>query len=116
MILREAGGTTAQCADFAGADYIVVATQGQGDRDMLRQAVRAGGNYVSFVGSRRKFDTLAGKIAEESPELADALARVQAPAGLDIKAITPEEIALSILAEITQTRRTRDAAKDIPRE
>ena len=91
-------------ASGAGQRFIVVATQGKGDEAGLRAALAAGAEYVAFVGSRRKFATLAERLVASgvSP---DDIARVKAPAGLDIHAITPEEIALSILAEITLRRR-----------
>jgi len=84
---------------------IVIATQGQGDLDALSAALSVAPDFVAFVGSQRKFAVLAEKlrakgIAEE------AIARVKAPAGLDIGAVTPEEIALSILAELVQQRRS----------
>ncbi|MBT8411858.1 MAG: XdhC family protein [Octadecabacter sp.] len=91
--------------DIETNDFVVVATQGQGDKDALRAAVTSGAAYVSFVGSRKKFDTLAARLTGEDDSLASQLARVQAPAGIDIAAITPDEIALSILAQITQARR-----------
>jgi xanthine dehydrogenase accessory factor len=83
---------------------VVVATQGKGDEAGLRAALASGAAYVAFVGSRRKFATLAARLAADGMGAED-LARVKAPAGLDIHAITPEEIALSILAEITALRR-----------
>lgn len=91
--------------DFETGGFVVVATQGQGDQNALRAAVSSDCSYVSFVGSRKKFDTLVGKLIAENPDLEPALNQVRAPAGLDINAITPDEIALSILAEITQVRR-----------
>jgi len=97
--------------DFAIGDgggrerYIVVATQGKGDGEALRAAVSAGARYTGFVGSRRKIAALRRRLAGEGVD-AEALAAVRAPAGLDIAAITPEEIALSILAEITLLRRS----------
>lgn len=91
--------------DFETRDFVVVATQGQGDKDALRAAVSADRAYVSFVGSIRKFETIAAKLIAESPDLEPALKKVRAPAGLNINAITPDEIAMSILAEITQLRR-----------
>jgi len=91
--------------DIETSDFVVVATQGQGDKDALRAAATSGAAYVSFVGSRKKYDTLAARLTGEDVSLAPQLARVQAPAGIDISAITPDEIALSILAQITQTRR-----------
>ncbi|KMW57932.1 Carbon monoxide dehydrogenase F protein [Candidatus Rhodobacter oscarellae] len=83
---------------------IVVATQGQGDLVALKTALGAGAEHVAFVGSRKKYAALAQKlIAQGHPE--DAVRAVSAPAGLDIGAVTPEEIALSILAELTRIRR-----------
>ncbi len=94
--------------DLAGADFVVVATQGQGDADALRAAVASDAPYLSFVGSRKKFATLAARLTEENSKFSRRLAQIKAPAGLDISAITPDEIALSILAEITQMRRARN--------
>lgn len=86
--------------------YIVVATQGAGDRAALTAALQARSAYVGFVGSRRKAASLKQKlIADGLAE--EAFAELKAPAGLDLKAITPEEIALSILAEIIKLRRSR---------
>lgn len=87
-----------------GQRFIVVATQGKGDEAGLRAALASGAEYVAFVGSRRKFATLAERLVVSGVAQED-IARVKAPAGLDIHAITPEEIALSILAEITLCRR-----------
>ncbi|MFN3845548.1 MAG: XdhC family protein [Paracoccaceae bacterium] len=84
--------------------FIVVATQGKGDEAALRAALACGADYVAFVGSRRKFGALCDRLIGDGLDPA-LLASVKAPAGLDIHAITPEEIALSILAEITQFRR-----------
>ncbi|WP_375258325.1 XdhC family protein, partial [Citreimonas sp.] len=87
--------------------FLVIATQGKGDMDALRAAARSQASYVAFVGSRRKFATLAAKLEDEGVPRA-WLDRVHAPAGLDIKAITPDEIALSILAEVIAARRGAD--------
>ena len=87
----------------AGA-FVVVSTQGAGDRAALEAAAAMPARYRAFVGSRRKADTLRRELAAQGVS-ADALASVKAPAGLDIAAVTSEEIALSILAEITAVRR-----------
>lgn len=84
--------------------FIVVSTQGKGDEAALKSALAAEAEYLGFVGSRRKMAALRAKLSGEGVEAA-ALDRVRAPAGLDLGAITPEEIALSILAEITVRRR-----------
>lgn len=88
--------------------FAVVATQGSGDVDALRAAVSSRAGYVAFVGSARKFATLSDRLRAEDPTLGPHLDRVHAPAGLHINAITPQEIALSVLAQITALRRAGD--------
>ena len=90
--------------------FVVVSTQGKGDEAALRAAISTDAIYHAFVGSRRKMASLRGKLIAEGADPL-ALDRVKAPAGLDLGAITPEEIAMSILAEITRERRRgqRDA-------
>jgi xanthine dehydrogenase accessory factor len=84
--------------------FIVVSTQGRGDEAALRTAVSTDAAYHAFVGSRRKMAALREKLIAEGID-ASAVDRIKAPAGLDLGAITPEEIAMSILAEITVERR-----------
>lgn len=86
-----------------GERYIVVATQGAGDLAALGAALAHPARGVAFVGSRRKAASLRAQLADKvGKKRLDAL---KAPAGLDIGAITPEEIALSILAELIAWRR-----------
>jgi xanthine dehydrogenase accessory factor len=91
--------------DEPGARFIVVSTQGRGDEAALQAALSVGAAYVAFVGSRKKADALRKRLVERgiAPE---RLARLKAPAGLDLGAITPDEIAVSILAEIIAARRS----------
>jgi xanthine dehydrogenase accessory factor len=84
--------------------FVVVSTQGKGDEAALRAALATEAAYHAFVGSRRKMASLRAKLIAEGVE-GPAIDRVKAPAGLDLGAITPEEIAMSILAEITEVRR-----------
>jgi len=84
--------------------FVVVSTQGKGDEAGLRAAIATPAAYHAFVGSRRKMAALRAKLIGEGLAAA-ALDTVKAPAGLDLGAITPEEIAMSILAEITLERR-----------
>ena len=88
----------------AAKRFVVVSTQGKGDEAALRVAVATEAAYHAFVGSRRKMAALREKLVAGglAPEAIDS---VKAPAGLDLGAITPEEIAMSILAEITVERR-----------
>src|SRR5262249_38993035 len=92
----------------AGARFVVVSTQGRGDEAALLAALAVDAAYVAFVGSRRKAEALRATLAERGVDPA-RLARLKAPAGLDLGAITPDEIAISILAEIVRTRRSGQA-------
>jgi xanthine dehydrogenase accessory factor len=95
----------------AAASFVVVATQGRGDRAALGAALLSGARYVACIASRRKAEALKARLIEGglAPDL---VARLRGPAGLDIGAITPEEIALAILADIVRERRrgAREAA------
>jgi len=84
--------------------YVIVSTQGAGDRAALKSAAAMNARYRAFVGSRRKAETLRGELAKEGVS-EEALAAIKAPAGLDISAISADEIALSILAEMVAVRR-----------
>jgi xanthine dehydrogenase accessory factor len=88
----------------AGERYIVVATQGKGDEAALAAALEAPARHVAFVGSHRKAAALRAALAARGAD-PERLAALSSPAGLDIGAVTPEEIALSILAEIVALRR-----------
>jgi xanthine dehydrogenase accessory factor len=88
----------------AATSFIVVATQGKRDREALEAALGCAAPYVAFIGSRKKAADLKAQLAARGIA-AERLAGLRAPAGLDIGAVTPEEIALSVLAEIVQERR-----------
>ena len=84
--------------------FVVVATHGNYDEDALEGALRSDAAYVALVASRALAEAIQ-QYLRESGLSAEALARLKIPAGLDLGAVTPEEIALSILAEIVQLRR-----------
>jgi xanthine dehydrogenase accessory factor len=92
----------------AGARYVVVSTQGRGDEAALLAVLAIEADYIAFVGSRKKADALKSALLKRgvAPE---RLARLKAPAGLDLGAITPDEIAISILAEIVAVRRGKQS-------
>ncbi|MEJ2567032.1 MAG: XdhC family protein [Gammaproteobacteria bacterium] len=84
--------------------FVVVATQGKRDEAGLEAALSTGAGYIAFVASERK----AGKLKQYLKERGHDAARVDAiisPAGVEIGAVTPEEIALSVLAGLVQVRR-----------
>jgi xanthine dehydrogenase accessory factor len=93
--------------------YIVVASHGNYDEEALTWALSTGAPYVALVASPKRARAVVEYLRESGiPE--ERLARLKFPAGLDIGAVTPEEIALSILAETVQLRRQpqRQAARD----
>jgi len=92
----------------AGSRYVVVSTQGRGDEAALAAALAIDADYVAFVGSRKKAAVLKAKLAERGTP-PERLAKLRAPAGLDLGAITPDEIAVSILAEIIAARRGKQS-------
>jgi xanthine dehydrogenase accessory factor len=97
-------GFDLEAAGPVAGDAIVVSTQGKRDREALHAALATGADYVAFVGSRRKAAALKSAIREKGLP-ANRIERLKAPAGLDIGAIEPEEIALSIMGEIVSRRR-----------
>lgn len=84
--------------------YIIVASHGNYDEDMLVGALQSDAPYVALIASKKR----AGAILQylnEANLTSEQISRLKYPAGLDFGAVTPEEIALSILAEIVQRRR-----------
>jgi xanthine dehydrogenase accessory factor len=94
----------------SASSYLVIVTRGHhDDMRVLRRAVQTPARYIGMVGSKRKAITIYRALMEEGlkPELFD---RVYSPVGLDIGAVTPEEIAVSIMAEIIGIRRGAERA------
>ncbi len=88
-----------------GSCHVVLVSRGhRQDEEALRHSVGRGAAFVGMIGSRRRTATVLAHLFEEGFERAD-LEAVSTPIGLDIGAETPEEIALSILAEIVMRRR-----------
>lgn len=84
--------------------YAVVATMGESDEDSVAAALAAHCGYVAVVASRKRFAEIRESLVNRGIPAA-SLEQVRNPAGLDLGASAPEEIALSILAEIVQLRR-----------
>jgi len=90
--------------DYAPLSYLVVATRGHKlDADCVTAAVATRVPYIGLLGSRRKTILIADLLREQGVE-PSRIAAIHAPVGLDLGGRTPAEIALSVLAEITQLR------------
>ena len=85
-------------------DFVVIATQHKGDHRSMATALRSGAGYIGLVASVKRAGLVLDFLREEGFS-EDELHRVRAPAGLDLGALTPEEIALSIMSEIVLVRR-----------
>jgi xanthine dehydrogenase accessory factor len=87
--------------------YVIVASHGNYDEEGLTWALMSDAPYVALVSSRKRAEGVVRNLRDGGIP-PDRLARLKYPAGLDIGAVTPEEIALSILAEMIQVRRQRE--------
>jgi xanthine dehydrogenase accessory factor len=93
----------------AAPAFIVVATQGKRDEPGLDAALATGCGQIAFIASARKADKLKGNLLERGHDPA-RVAAIIAPAGVEIGAVTPEEIALSVLGGVVRARRSAIAA------
>jgi xanthine dehydrogenase accessory factor len=86
--------------------YIVLITRGhQFDEPCLRAVIHSRAKYIGMIGSRRRVKACFIRFRDEDGISEEVLKRVHAPIGLDINAESPEEIALSIIAEMVKIRR-----------
>jgi xanthine dehydrogenase accessory factor len=102
-------------AKISPETFVVVSTQGESDEEALQQAVQTRAAHVAFVASRVK----AQKVLEflrEAGVPSERASQIRAPAGLDIHAASPEEIAVSVLAEIIQVRGSRAKSAAEPKK
>ena len=97
------------------ADAVVVATMGRGDEEALAAALSGPAGYVGLVSSRKRADAVAATL-RSSGVSEDALARLKAPAGLDLGPIRQEEVAVAILAELVAWRHARTPSAPPPAE
>jgi xanthine dehydrogenase accessory factor len=90
-------------AAVTGHSWIVVATQGHYDEEALERALGTPAAYVGLVASRKRAEAVIGYLRDRGVSGED-LARVRAPAGLDLGRVSHEEIAVAILAELVRDR------------
>jgi xanthine dehydrogenase accessory factor len=103
-VLVEDFETGLNALDITPSTWVVIATRShESDAVALRAMVESPAAYVGLLGSRRKVGLIFKALREEGVG-EKQLARVYAPVGLDLRAETPEEIALSIMAEIIMVR------------
>jgi len=85
-------------------ELVIIATQGKHDLKALKAAINSNATYIAMVASAKKIAGLKASLAKSGTE-AVAAGRIHSPAGIEIGAKTPAEIALSILAELVRLRR-----------
>ena len=97
-------GTAFSGVSIGREDYVVILTRGHlHDKTVLAQALNTDAGYIGMIGSRKKRNAIYAALLKEGFSQAD-LDRVHSPIGLSIGAETPEEIAVSIVAEMIQAR------------
>jgi xanthine dehydrogenase accessory factor len=90
--------------DIDDSSYIIIVTRGHlYDGFVLEQAVKTNARYIGMIGSKKKIKTLYEILVKKGVSK-ETLNRVHAPIGLDINSETPEEIAVSIVAQLIKVR------------
>ena len=90
------------------SSYIIVLTRGHlKDEEVLGSVIKLGAAYIGMIGSRKKNTTVFQRLTKKGISQ-EELDKVHTPIGIDINAQTPEEIAVSIMAEIIQARRKKE--------
>jgi xanthine dehydrogenase accessory factor len=90
-------------------DSVVVATQHKGDHQSMLRLLASPASYIGLIASNKRSKLVLDYLREEGIE-EERIARVHAPAGLDLGAVLPEEVALSVLSEIVLLRRNGTGA------
>src|SRR5262249_39368704 len=108
VVAQDFDQAMAQLSPAEGA-YMVLVTRGhRDDMRVLRWAVDLPLRYLGMIGSERKWISICDELEKEGISR-EKLERVNSPVGLDIGAITPEEIAVAIVAEMIAVRRQRES-------
>ena len=97
---------------FSDQSVAVVATQGENDLHALKSAIDSKSNFISMIISNKKASSLFFQLEKEGYSKED-ISRVKFPAGININASTPEEIAVSILAELINDRNSIDLKEQV---
>jgi xanthine dehydrogenase accessory factor len=97
-ILRASAGAAADGVDLTGASAVIVAAHGNGEERVIAEALSAGVGYVALVASPKR----GSAVRVELDVPAELAAQLHTPAGMNIGARTPAEIAISIMAEMVE--------------
>jgi xanthine dehydrogenase accessory factor len=101
------GGAVATAIGNGRGVSVAIVTRGHSeDEECLRAVVSSRPDYIGLIGSKRRTNIVLKRVGDTGGD-PEVLRRVRAPVGLDIGAVTPEEVALSILAEVVAERRGR---------
>ena len=99
-----------EVSDQYSDTFTIVCTQGEGDMEALYKAINMESQYLAFVSSRKKAQAIFTDLRREKGITFDQLKKIKTPAGLDLGAKLPEEVAISILAEIIKQFRIEKEA------
>jgi xanthine dehydrogenase accessory factor len=114
QVIAEKFSTAFPRLQVTRSSYLVIVTRGHADdQQVLEWALTTEAGYIGMIGSKRKIGTLYRNL-EEKGIAREKLLRVHAPIGLDIGALTPEEIAVSIVAQMIQFRRKSSSERQAP--
>src|SRR5438034_4008271 len=105
--------TSLDLSGVTEGSFVGVATQGHYDEDALQRALETPARYVGLVASRKRAESVLGYLRDRGVH-DEALARVRAPAGLDLGEIAHEEIAVAILAELVMEQAAAGPARIAP--
>lgn len=99
------------CLDFTGNEFVIIATRShEYDAIIIREALSHNTRYIGMIGSKRKVKIILDSIRDEGFD-ESALKRIHAPVGIPINAETPQEIAISIVAELVKTKNSPHTSK-----
>jgi xanthine dehydrogenase accessory factor len=93
-----------KCLDFSGNEYVVILTRShEYDAEVLEESIKRSAKYVGMIGSKRKVKIILDHMRENGLDN-ETIGRIHAPIGIAIDAETPQEIAVSIVAELIMAR------------
>jgi len=99
--------------NISSSAYIAIITRGHiQDLNVLREALKRSGGYIGMIGSKRKREKIYQALMEEGVS-DERLRQVHSPIGMDIDAETPEEIAVSIVAELIRVRASSNTSGEV---